>query len=176
MYILSSSSTTAQDLQFYTSSSQQSLTLNAAGDAAFNGTVTCKNPPKLSYTAVPTMATNQVGYTQTASVGVVTLNTTWISMCSVTLPIGVFMVVCTLTVYGYSGSTANTTGITIYQNGVYINAPVAYGLNSSTNYTSVQLTHVLTASTTGQAYNLMARVLTDTSPTVNGSIIAVRIA
>jgi hypothetical protein len=40
MYILSSNSTTPQDLQFYTSSSQQSLTLNAAGNVVINNSCT----------------------------------------------------------------------------------------------------------------------------------------
>jgi hypothetical protein len=173
-YILSSSDATAADLQIYTSSTQRSLTLNAAGDAVFDGSISSKNPSKLTYTTLPTFTTTQVGYTLVGtSNSTANLTATMVTYATLTLNAGVYIITGILAT-GYSGSLSGV-GVYVYQATTQLPGGFSYGITSSVAYASQQLTCIVSNSTASQSYTLKANC-TSAATYVNCFFQAVRIA
>ena len=173
-YILSSSDATAADLQIYTSSTQRSLTLTAAGDAVFDGSITSKNPSKLAYTAIPTLTSSQIGYniinTAFSSGNLTTTSTSWMS---VTLQLGVYLIFGSIVTNGYSSGTGNGVIIQISTNSSAI--MTNYFPMSSYSYVSCSVQTVANSSA-GQVFSLLAWVNNATTPALAGNMQAIRIA
>jgi hypothetical protein len=176
-YIQSTTSATAQDIQFYTSTTQQSLTLNAAGNAVFNGKITSPHPQILSYSTVPTIASNQVGYTLTGtSNSTASITSTLTIYQTLTLNSGVYIITAILAVI--SPGTNIGVGFYIYQGSSQLTGGFSYftSSTSSTANTSNQLTCYVSNSTASQVYTLRANTSGSTAQYVNAFFQAVRIA
>ena len=132
------------------------------------------NPLIMTYTAVQTLTNSQIGYNITSSITSGTLNTTPKSLTSLSVPVGVWLIIITLNVSGVGAGSGNGTTATIYEgsSGVFS----SFCVNSAISYTSCAGHIVRTNNTTNQTYSLWGSVNNNTSGIINAIIQATRIA
>ena len=151
------------------------LTMNASGDAVFSGKISSPYPQVLSYATVPTITSNQVGYTLGGtSNSTADLTSTTSIYQTLTLNAGVYIITATIAV----GSTGSNVGIGlyIYQGTSQLPGGFSYFINSTIAYTSNQVICYVSNSTASQSYTLRAGTAAGTASYVNSFFQAVRIA
>jgi hypothetical protein len=146
---------------------------NTAGNTTL-GALTIAAPPALSYTTVPTINSNQIGYISSNAGGSGTTATTSLSaaLASITLNVGVYIFNCSVNVSLGTGSNALTASL--YAGSTYVFG--TYCLGSTTSSNSLSFTYCYANNTNGTVFSVKALTSTGTMPITASLIQAVRIA